>query len=210
MPYRLVIFDFDGTLADTLPWFESVLDGVADRYGFRRPGELDRDTLRRSDARTMLALLGVPRWKLPFIARHMRRLKSRDAHTIRLFAGMPEMLARLADRGVALAIVSSNSEANIRRVLGPDDAARIAHLGCSASLFGKPAKIRRVLRRAGVAPGEALYIGDELRDAEAAALARVAFAAASWGYATPEALAATRPVALLPDIGAILDLALRG
>lgn len=210
MPYRLVIFDFDGTLADTLPWFESVLDGVADRYGFRRPGELDRETLRRSDARTLLALLGVPRWKLPFIARHMRRLKSRDAHTIRLFAGAAGMLDRLADHGVTLAIVSSNSEANIRRVLGPADVARIAHLACSASLFGKPAKIRRVLRRAGVSPGEALYVGDELRDAEAAARAGVAFAAASWGYAAPEALARTRPVALLPEIGAITDLVLRG
>ena len=34
--YKLVIFDFDGTLADSFPWFAGVLNGVADRYGFRR------------------------------------------------------------------------------------------------------------------------------------------------------------------------------
>ncbi len=209
MPYRLVIFDFDGTLADTLPWFESVLDGVADRYGFRRPGDLDRETLRRSDGRTLLALLGVPRWKLPFIARHMRRLTSRDVHTIRLFAGVSAMLERLAEHDVVLAIVSSNSEANIRRVLGTPDAAKIDHFACSASLFGKSAKIRRVLRCAGVPPHEALYVGDELRDAEAAAHAGIAFAAAGWGYATRQALTSIRPVALLERIEAIAEVVLR-
>ena len=35
MGYRLIIFDFDGTLADSAAWFAGALNGVARRYGFR-------------------------------------------------------------------------------------------------------------------------------------------------------------------------------
>ena len=36
MGYRLAIFDFDGTLADSLPWFEGILDRVADEFAIRK------------------------------------------------------------------------------------------------------------------------------------------------------------------------------
>ena len=75
--------------------------------------------------------------------------------------------ARLPNHGVQLALVSSDSEANARRKLG-DLAALFAYFDCSASLFGKSAKFRRVIRRAGVDPADVIAIGDEIRDIEAA------------------------------------------
>lgn len=60
MRYRLVIFDFDGTLADSFPWFVRTLNGVADRYRLRRiePGDLDLP--RGRDSREIIAQLGIP------------------------------------------------------------------------------------------------------------------------------------------------------
>ena len=100
-PYALAAFDFDGTLADSFPWFAGVLNGVADRYGFRctRPGEAEG--LRGLEAGAILDHLGVARWKLPFIARHMRRLAARDADAL------PAIARRL---GI--------SRASVYRVLG--------------------------------------------------------------------------------------------
>lgn len=189
MTYRLVIFDFDGTLADSQPWFESVVNDVGERYGFRRIDFSEREFLRRLDAREFMAHLGVPRWKLPFIARHMRALKTESLDEIPLFSGVESLLRDLSAAGVELAIVSSDTEANVRRVLGPANAALFKDFACSASLLGKPAKFRRVLRRAGVQPGDALAIGDEIRDAQAARATGIAFAAVGWGYAAPDALA---------------------
>ena len=189
MTYRLVIFDFDGTLADSQPWFESVLNDVGERYGFRRVDESERAHLRTLDAREFMAHLGVPRWKLPFIARHMRALKTESIDAIPLFGGIAHLLCELSKAGVELAIVSSDTEANIRRVLGPEIAALFGHFACSASLLGKPRKFRKVLKRAGVEPADALAIGDEIRDAQAARAAGIDFAAVSWGYAAPDALA---------------------
>ena len=48
--YRLVLFDFDGTLADTLPWFQSVFHVVGQKYGFRKLEEADYEMLRHCDS----------------------------------------------------------------------------------------------------------------------------------------------------------------
>ena len=46
MPYALVIFDLDGTLADSFPWFTTVMNAVARKYGFREVGEDEVEALR--------------------------------------------------------------------------------------------------------------------------------------------------------------------
>jgi phosphoglycolate phosphatase len=192
MPYSLVIFDLDGTLADSFPWFQRNVNEVADRFGFRRVREEDVDTLRHASTREILSHLQVPRWKLPFIARHMRRLKTEQAVSIPLFDGVEAMLTTLAANGVRLALVSSDTEANAREKLGPS-AALISDFDCAASIFGKPAKFRRVLKRAGVKPAQAIAIGDETRDIEAARATGIACGAVTWGYAARQALIDRKP-----------------
>lgn len=204
--YELAIFDFDGTLADSFPWFIGVLNGVADRYGFNRVRPDEVEQLRGYDARQIMRHLRVPSWKLPFIANHMRRLMARDIHGIRLFDGVPDMLRALDGRGVTVAIVSSNSAANIRAILGPDAAGQVAHYGCGASLFGKAAKFRRMLQVTGVPAGRAIAIGDEVRDIDAARKAGIGCAAVTWGYARGDALAARRPDRLLSRVEEIAGL----
>jgi phosphoglycolate phosphatase len=209
MRYDLVIFDFDGTLADSAEWTLGILNQVAERYGFRQMSEAETAMLRGWDNRAIIRYLGVPAWKLPLIANHMRKLAARDAGQIRLFPGVDALLARLSGAGVRLAIVSSNSEENVRRILGPANSALIAHYACGASIFGKAAKFRQVLRASGLARSRTLCIGDEARDIEAAVAERLACGAVTWGYATPELLRAQEPTLLfrsLDEIGAAVTL----
>jgi phosphoglycolate phosphatase len=193
MPYSLVIFDLDGTLADSLPWFRRNVNDVADKFGFRRVEDADIEPLRRAGSREILKRLEVPLWKLPMIARHMRKLKAAHLADIALFPGVDAMLRAVADKGVRLALVSSDSEANARRQLGETNAALFSYFDCGASIFGKAAKFRRVLARAGIEAGQAISIGDEVRDIEAARAAGIACAAVTWGYAAPKALRAQAP-----------------
>lgn len=205
MRCKLVIFDFDGTLADTFPWFMRVINDVADRYRFKRVEPHEVEMLRGMGAAEIMAHLGVPRWKLPLIASHMRRRKAREIGATRLFAGVDRMLARLDDAGVTIAVVSSNSEANVRAILGPALASRIACFECGASVFGKAARFRKVLRRSGILPPDALCVGDEIRDLEAARRAGLAFGAAGWGFTRPEALQALGPNVLFSSLDEIAD-----
>ena len=207
MRYKLVVFDFDGTLADTFPWFARAVNGVADRYGFRRVDEQEGERLRSMGAREIVRHLGVPAWKLPLIARHMRALAARDIDGLHLFDGIGVVLQSLAGAGLTLAVVSSNAEGNVRRVLGPDLASLISHYSCGASVFGKAATFRRVLRASGVRAAEAICIGDEIRDLEAARASGLAFGAVAWGFTRVDALRALSPdlVFLRPaDVGEAL------
>ena len=195
-PYRLVIFDSDGTLANSFPWFQEVINDVADRFRFSRLDPATLELLRSAGPREALQQLGVPGWKLPLIARHMRRLKARDADRTALFPGVPAMLRRLKREGLTLAVLSSDAEANVRRTLGPLNAGLIDVYACGVAVFGKPGRMRRLLRHGGFSPGEAIAIGDEIRDIEAAHAAGIACGAVSWGYARPAALAAHAPAVL--------------
>jgi phosphoglycolate phosphatase len=207
-PIRLVILDFDGTLADSFPWFLGVLNGVADRYRFRRVREDEVEMLRGRGARQIIAHLGIPFWKLPLVARHMRRLAARDAERIGLFDGVPDMLDRLAASGLTLAVVTSNSEENVRRTLGPS-ASRIAIFSCGTSTFGKAARFRAVAKRAGAPPEAVLCVGDELRDAEAARACGMRFGAVGWGYTRLDALLAASPDIVFRDVREIADVLTR-
>ena len=193
MPYSLVIFDLDGTLADSLPWFRRNVNSVADTFGFRRIAEDDIEPLRRAGSREILQRLDVPLWKLPMIARHMRRLKAAHIADIPLFPGVDTMLRALHAGGLRLALVSSDNEGNARAQLGTANAALFSHFDCGASIFGKAQKFRRVLRRAGIDATRTIAIGDELRDIEAARAAGIACGAVTWGYAAADALRAMQP-----------------
>jgi len=138
----------------------------------------------------------------------VRALKARCAGEIPLYEGVPELLRDLAGGGARVAVVSSDGEDSVRRTLGAGAAGRVAYFACGASLFGKAPKIRRVLRAAGVPPADAIAIGDETRDAEAAAEAEVAFGAVAWGYALPEALRARRPDHFFSRVGDIAPVVL--
>ncbi len=200
MRYSLIIFDLDGTLSDSFPWFIGSLNTVAEAFRLRPVADHEIEPLRRADVPEILKHLGVPRWKLPMIASYMRKLKSTQLDTISLFSGVDPMLRTLKNAGVTLALVSSDSEANAKVVLGAENAALFSDYDCSAALFGKAGKFRRVMRRAGVEPGRVLAIGDEVRDLEAARSARIDFGAVTWGYTAPERLLALKPDLLFETI----------
>lgn len=191
--YDLAIFDFDGTLADSAAWFRSTINHVAQRYGFRQITDAELEELRGQRTLDIIRYLGVPAWKIPFIARYMRLLVARDAHLIGLFDGVDTLLAWLAERDVTIAIVTSNSEANVRRILGKDNSRWIRDYACGASLLGKASKFHAVIKRQGTSADRTIAIGDEDRDIEAARKAGLAAGAVSWGYSTTELLRAHQP-----------------
>ena len=203
--YKLAIFDFDGTLGDTLGWMLDASDALADRFGYLKLDRGKLDTLRTMSARDLMKLQKLPALKLPMIAAHFQKLMTADAGRIEMFDGAPDMLRALHGAGVKLAIVSSNSEENIRLILGPELCGLISMFSCGASMFGKASKFRKVLKALGVKPGETISIGDEIRDIDAAREVGLATGVVSWGYTKAAALKAQNPDRVFETIGEIVD-----
>lgn len=209
MTYRLFIFDFDGTLADSFTWFCRALNDASEHFAYRHLSEHDIDSLRGCDNRAILKQLKVSPWRIPAIARHLGQRMAEDAEQIPLFPQTRDLIATLSTNGLTIALVSSNREGTIRRILGPDTTAHIAHFACGASLFGKAAKFRRVIKLSGIPAAEAIAIGDEMRDIEAATAAGIHSGAVTWGYAHAAFLEACAPTLVFRNMDDICALVSR-
>lgn len=186
--YRLIIFDFDGTLANSLPFFASVYNELAQRYRFKVLAWEDIESLRDASPKQAMQYIGLPMWKLPFVSRDFIARMQRQAHQITLFEQVHDSLNDLAGLGVHLAIVSSNSRNNVASILGADLMGLFEYVYCGMSIFGKTTHLKKLLRKTRTTARDAIYIGDQSTDAEAAARAGIDFGAVTWGYGSIESL----------------------
>ena len=187
MSYRLIVWDFDGTLADSLAASVEIFNRLAPEMGFRPIA--DPAAARAFTTRQFLKQHGISVWRLAKVVRRFQAAAAEHADKLHLFPGLPPVLGELRSRGVRLGILSSNREDNIRRCLranGVEDA--FAFVVGYPKLFGKGKALRRILRAERVSPADVLYVGDEVRDVEASKKAGVAVAAVTWGFHAEELL----------------------
>lgn len=115
MPFKLVVWDFDGTLADSVPTAAAIFNRLAPDMGFK-PIE-DLTAARSLSTRQFLKQHGISLWRLPKLVRRYQAAAAEEADRLKLVAGVPDVLAALASAGVRLGVLSSNREDNIRRCL---------------------------------------------------------------------------------------------
>jgi len=205
--YRLAIFDFDGTLADSFPFFVRVYNDVARKHGFREIDPALLPSFKGLGAREMMKHVGLPAWKLPFVAGHFISLMRENVAEIKPFAGIDAQLAQLLESGVTLAVVSANSFDNVRAVLGPENMGRIGHFECGMSIFGKAKRLSRLLGKTAIPRSQAIYIGDQTTDLEASRQVGIDFGAVAWGFGSIESLRKLRPDREFACVSDIMHLA---
>jgi len=189
-----IIFDFDGTLADS---FNYVADFMAHEAGRRPLPEAEKNELRHLSMLEMTRRLGFHWWQAIFLYFKGRARMKRAIKHLKPFPGIPEVVRKLSAEGHELFVVSANSAGNVRRFLREHklDNYFIEIYG-GASLFGKGPTLRRLLRDQNLELDQSIYIGDELRDIAAAKAINMRIIAVSWGFAETESLKTAEPYAL--------------
>ncbi len=149
--------------------------------------------LRTFSVSQAIKQLHIPTWKVPLISRDIQSLMQSQIDKINLFNGIPEMFRNLHEQNTIVGIASSNSQENIKRVIGEEIANTIDFFDCGISLTGKDKRLKNILRKSGVPIQDSLYVGDEIRDIESTRKIDMPFGAVSWGYAKIDALKAYQP-----------------
>ena len=205
-PPRYVLFDFDGTLADTFSDGLEILNILAEEFGFRRLLPEEIPLARDLSTRGLMKHLGIPRIKLPQISRRGTEEIGKRIDTIIPLPGMPDLVRKIHAMGFRLGILTSNSEANVGAFLKNHDLEIFDFVKSSSKLLGKGSVLRRLMKDLHLKPRDIFFVGDELRDIEAAQENGVHIAAVTWGYNSSAALAEAEPDYLFTHPSEITEL----
>src|SRR5690606_2302130 len=185
-----VIFDFDGTIADTFPQLLSIGQELTGHSV--TPDEIER--LRNMPIRAIMKEFKIPYYKVPAYLVQGRKLLTKRADEIELVAGLEDVLRELKQKGYNLQIVSSNSVPIIAHFLNRH---KIEHYFDSVhgnvGLFSKAQSLKKIIRKNKYNIDDCLYVGDELRDVEAAHKIKLKIIAVTWGFNGHKLLEQAKP-----------------
>jgi phosphoglycolate phosphatase len=203
----MIIFDFDGTLADTLAVMVKITNRIAPEFGYQKLTQERVADLKYLSPWEVIKLLAVPLWKLPFVLRRVKQEFNVEVDRVELFPGILDVLYSLKAQHYYLGIVSSNAEVNIRSILNKYEIEHLFEFVATANTFGKGRKIAKSLSQYKIDRDRVIYIGDEIRDIQAARSIGVKIIAVGWGFNDATALLkqdpdllVTKPQALLTAI----------
>ncbi len=200
---KIFCFDFDGTIADTLP----LIIGVADVLFKKMEGrELSGDFLRKirkEGIEEVFREAKIPSYKLFFLYLKIKKKMNKGVASIAVDKEMERVLKELKNKGHVVGILTSNSNENVIDFLNHNDLDFFDFVKTSGVL-GKGREIKKLKQQG----RDFFYIGDEVRDIKAGKKANVKTVAVPWGLSSRKALQKARPDVLIERPGDLLDFSL--
>ena len=203
--YRLIVFDWDGTLMDSASGIVACIQEAAREIGLEVPtrerashviGLGLHDSLKH-------AVPGLPESGYRQFAELYRKYFQARSGAMMLFEGVPELLARLRDAGHQLAVATGKSRKGLDRALEDSNLRSFfASTRCADETDPKPhpAMLRELMAELSREPRDLLMIGDTSHDLDMASSAGVDAVAVTYGAHPEETLRARAPRAVVSSV----------
>lgn len=192
---KTVIFDFDGTIADSLEVAISIYRELTGDDRKMSPEEIEE--LRKLPLIKVVQSIGVPIWKVPLLLRKGRKVMHGRLGEIQVFEGLPAVCERLHKEGYSLKIVSSNSVENVQTFLKKHNMeGYFSEIHGSVGLFTKARVLKKIMKKEKLHPCTVCYVGDEARDIVASKKAGIQIVSVAWGYNDESLLRDMQPYAI--------------
>ena len=182
---KAIIFDFDGTVADTMQNALRVYNEHAKSMNL--PKITDPERLRGKHAKEVLIKeLGIPIWKLPKMVYLGKKILKEAVHDVDLFPGIKDVIDQLRGE-YQVGILTSNKKEVVQRVFAKHGL-EVDFIYSDFSFFYKQIALWKILRKYKWQRHEVIYVGDEMRDVESCKKAGIKIIGVSWGYNTAQSL----------------------
>jgi HAD superfamily hydrolase (TIGR01549 family) len=189
---QLLLFDFDGTLADSFSMVVSIYNALAEKHQYPIITPQKQQELRGVSGLDVIKQLPIAKVKLPLLYAQGKKEFERQIEHIKPFPELSHVLHTLSET-YTLGIVTSNTPATVKKFLLNHQMDYFDFIYSDGSLFGKGKIITDVLTKYHYSKDAVMYIGDEVRDIEAGKSAGVATASVTWGFNTKELLISHQP-----------------
>jgi phosphoglycolate phosphatase len=200
MSIKVIIFDFDGTIANTFDTLAKIINRLSTEFGYLPASAEKIAEFRNSTASHIVQSSGVSIFQLPFIIKKVKRELNQEIHLLKPIEGIKEVLIDLHEQGYQLGIITSNSSENVETFLSSNNLKHLfSFLSSGTTLFGKNRIINKFLKQQNLRLEQAIYVGDEIRDIEAAKRSNIKVIAVSWGFNSKEILAQHEPDFLIDE-----------
>ncbi len=206
MKYKYVVFDFDGTLADTEDMVFTIYLDLADKFKFKKVSKDELYKLKKLSAFEVIDHLDIKKWDLPGLMRRGRKVLHGMIENIDLCKeGMKDVLCEMEDNNIMVGVLTSNSKKNVFKFISNHDLDMFTFIE-NAGLRGKEKKLLKIIAKYGMNKDEILYVGDEIRDVKAMDHIGIDVAAVDWGYNDRESLEASGPDYLISEPEKLLEI----
>jgi phosphoglycolate phosphatase-like HAD superfamily hydrolase len=206
MNYKCVIFDFDGTLADTEKINFGIFQEIADIYKLEKISFEEMKKLKKFSASEIIDHLNIKKRNIPgMIRKGRRKLHASIEEVDWCRESWPEVIQELKKAGYIIGIITSNSKKNVKKFLKNKNAEYFEFI-YNSGLTGKERKIKKVMRKRKLSNEDILYVGDEIRDIKSSHNMKVHIASVDWGYNTRESLERNRPDYIIEEPKELIDI----
>lgn len=188
-----IIFDFDGTIADSKNFVVTIYNELAEKYGSKKISEEDLKRLCSIPVMDRFKQLDINFMKIPQIGIEMKERYKSSLNGLKTVSGIPDILDKLKGQGFSLGIISSNGYDNIKDFLVNNGIDIFDNIYSSSSLFGKHYLLNRYLKKHLVSKNNVVYIGDELRDINSCKKSGIRVIAVAYGYDNEDLLLQGQP-----------------
>lgn len=189
----LIVFDFDGTIADTFALTVDLFKKYATQYGFNSNDISTIELLRGMSASDAIKFLKIPIYKVPFFISSGLKEIRKNIEIILPINGIESALKSLQAEGYKMGILTSNSKENVNSFLLKNNLNYFDFIYSGTNIFGKSKLFSRLMREKKITNKDLIYVGDEVRDIDAAIKSKIKIVSVSWGFNSKEILEKNNP-----------------
>ncbi len=191
--YETILFDFDGTIADTFNVFLEILDEMSADIGKENLTKENVQEFRQKGAKALIKKFRIMPWRIPSLVKKGQKLFTKRMDGTEPFEGIPEVLRQLFEQKIKLGTITTNSKENVEPFLEEFDLKVFDFIISAPGIFGKTKTIKKTIKKYKLEKDKVIYVGDEVRDIVSAKKAGVDVAAVTWGYNDKELLESYNP-----------------